>query len=80
MKKILSILCLLLVVCSCSAIEPEPEPIGFGISTPEQAAKISKFSDGVIVGSAIIKIVEKYGKEAPKYVGEYVKSMTDAIK
>ncbi|MCQ2543764.1 MAG: tryptophan synthase subunit alpha [Lachnospiraceae bacterium] len=57
-----------------------PCSVGFGISTPEQAAKISKFSDGVIVGSAIIKIVEKYGKEAPKYVGEYVKSMTDAIK
>lgn len=57
-----------------------PCAVGFGISTPEQAKKISAFSDGVIVGSAIIKIVEKYGKESPKYVGEYVKSMTDAIK
>lgn len=56
-----------------------PCAVGFGISTPEQAKKISAFSDGVIVGSAIIKIVEKYGKESPKYVGEYVKSMTDAI-
>lgn len=37
-------------------------------------------SDGAIVGSAIIKLLEKYGKEAPKYVGEYVKSMKDAIK
>ena len=36
-------------------------------------------SDGAIVGSAIIKILEKYGKEAPKYVGEYVKSMKDAL-
>ena len=36
-------------------------------------------SDGAIVGSAIIKIMEKYGKESPKYVGEYVKSMVDAI-
>ena len=36
-------------------------------------------SDGAIVGSAIIKIIEKYGKNAPKYVGEYVKSMKDAI-
>ena len=36
-------------------------------------------SDGAIVGSAIIKILEKYGTEAPKYVGEYVKSMKDAI-
>lgn len=56
-----------------------PCAIGFGISTPEQAKKISKLSDGVIVGSAIIKILEKYGKDAPKYVGEYVKSMKEAI-
>ncbi len=56
-----------------------PCAIGFGISTPEQAAKMSAISDGAIVGSAIIKILEKYGKEAPKYVGEYVKSMKDAM-
>ena len=36
-------------------------------------------SDGAIGGSAIIKIIEKYGKESPKYVGEYVKSMKDAL-
>ncbi|MBQ4274939.1 MAG: tryptophan synthase subunit alpha [Lachnospiraceae bacterium] len=56
-----------------------PCAIGFGISTPEQAKKMSAISDGAIVGSAIIKIMEKYGKESPKYVGEYVKSMVDAI-
>lgn len=56
-----------------------PCAIGFGISTPEQAAKMAAISDGAIVGSAIIKILEKYGKEAPKYVGEYVKSMKDAM-
>lgn len=37
-------------------------------------------SDGAIVGSAIMKIVEKYGKDAPKYVEEYVKEMIEAIK
>ena len=57
-----------------------PCAIGFGISTPEQAKKMADLSDGAIVGSAIIKLLEKYGKEAPKYVGEYVKSMKDAIK
>ncbi|MGN0354211.1 MAG: tryptophan synthase subunit alpha [Muricoprocola sp.] len=57
-----------------------PCAIGFGISTPEQARKMAGISDGAIVGSAIIKILEKYGKEAPKYVGEYVKSMKDAIR
>ncbi len=56
-----------------------PCAIGFGISTPEQAKKMAGLSDGAIVGSAIIKILEKYGTEAPKYVGEYVKSMKDAI-
>ena len=56
-----------------------PCAIGFGISTPEQAKKMAAVSDGAIVGSAIIKIMEKYGKESPAYVGEYVKSMVDAI-
>lgn len=54
--------------------------IGFGISTPEQAKKMASISDGAIVGSAIIKLLEKYGKDAPKYVGEYVKSMKDSIR
>ena len=57
-----------------------PCAIGFGISTPEQARRMANISDGAIVGSAIIKLLEKYGKDAPKYVGEYVKSMKDAIR
>ncbi len=56
-----------------------PCAIGFGISTPEQARKMAEVSDGAIVGSAIIKIIEKYGKDAPKYVGEYVRSMKEAL-
>lgn len=57
-----------------------PCAIGFGISNPEQAKKMADISDGAIVGSAIIKILEKYGKDAAPYVGEYVKSMKDAIR
>lgn len=57
-----------------------PCAIGFGISTPEQAKKMSDISDGAIVGSAIIKLLEKHGKDAPKYVGEYVKSMKGALR
>ena len=57
-----------------------PCAIGFGISTPEQAAKMAAVSDGAIVGSAIIKILEKYGRDAAPYVGAYVKSMKDAIR
>lgn len=57
-----------------------PCAIGFGISTPAQAKKMADIADGAIVGSAIIKIIEQYGKDAPRYVGEYVKSMKDAIR
>lgn len=57
-----------------------PCAVGFGISTPEQAARMAALSDGVIVGSAIIKLVAEHGKEAPRYVGEYVKKMKDAIR
>ena len=57
-----------------------PCAIGFGISTPEQAQKMASISDGAIVGSAIIKLIGKYGKEAPEYVGAYVKSMKDALR
>ena len=57
-----------------------PCAVGFGISSPEQARKMADISDGAIVGSAIIKLLERYGKDSPKYVGEYVKSMKDAIR
>ncbi len=57
-----------------------PCAVGFGISTPEQAKKTSDISDGAIVGSAIIKIIEKYGKDAPEHVGKYVKEMKESIK
>ncbi|MBR2216137.1 MAG: tryptophan synthase subunit alpha [Selenomonadaceae bacterium] len=56
-----------------------PAAIGFGISTPEQAKKMSMLADGVIVGSAIIKILAKYGQDAPPYVGQYVREMKNAI-
>lgn len=57
-----------------------PCAIGFGISKPEQARKMAEIADGAIVGSAIIKLLERYKTEAPKYVGEYVKSMKDSIR
>ena len=57
-----------------------PVAIGFGISTPEQAKKYAAVSDGVIVGSAIVKIIEQYGKDAPDKVYDYVKSIKDAIR
>jgi tryptophan synthase alpha chain len=56
-----------------------PCAIGFGISTPEQAAKMSRISDGVIVGSAIVRIVGQYGVDCVPHVVEYVRSMKKAI-
>lgn len=56
-----------------------PCAIGFGISTPEQAHKMAAIADGAIVGSAIIKLLERYGKDAPDKIGAYVKSMKDAL-
>lgn len=56
-----------------------PCAVGFGISTPEQAKKMADISDGAIVGSAIIKLLEKYGKDAPAHVGAYVRSMKEAV-
>lgn len=56
-----------------------PVAVGFGIATPDQAYEMAKVSDGAIVGSAIVKLVEKYGKEAPAHVYEYVKSMVEAV-
>lgn len=57
-----------------------PCAIGFGISTPEQARKMADIADGAIVGSAIVKLLEKCGKEAPEHIREYVKSMKDALR
>ncbi len=56
-----------------------PCAVGFGISTPQQAADMAAVSDGAIVGSAIIKIIAKHGRAAAGPVGEYVKSMADAV-
>ena len=57
-----------------------PCAIGFGISNPEQAKKMAALSDGAIVGSAIIKILEKHGRDSAEPVGEFVKSMKDAVR
>ena len=57
-----------------------PCAIGFGISNPEQAKKMSKISDGVIVGSAIIKILAEHGTNSPKFVGEFVRSMKESLR
>jgi tryptophan synthase alpha chain len=56
-----------------------PCAVGFGISTPEQARAIAKKADGVIVGSAIVKIIAQHGADSVVPVSEYVRSMKQAI-
>lgn len=56
-----------------------PCAVGFGISTPQQAHDMAAISDGAIVGSAIIRLIEQYGTEAPAHIGAFVKSMKDAL-
>ena len=57
-----------------------PCAIGFGISNPEQAKAMAKEADGVIVGSAIVKLIAQYGKDAAAPVGAFVKEMKDAVR
>jgi tryptophan synthase alpha chain len=57
-----------------------PAAVGFGVSEPEQAEKIARIADGVIVGSAIVKIIEKHGGAATEHLREYVRSMKAAVK
>lgn len=56
-----------------------PCAIGFGISTPEQAAQMAALSDGSIVGSAIVRMIAQYGREAGPYLREYVSSIKEAV-
>ena len=52
-----------------------PCMVGFGISSPEAAKQMSQYCDGVIVGSAIVYMVE----QAPEKVYEFVKSLRTAL-
>lgn len=62
------------------AVTDTPCAIGFGISTPEQVAEMAGYADGVIVGSAIVKLIEKNGANAEEELYRYVSSMKAAIK
>lgn len=56
-----------------------PCAIGFGISNPQQAAEMAALSDGVICGSAIVKIVAEHGKNSVKPVADFVCAMKKAV-
>ncbi|QSB43717.1 tryptophan synthase subunit alpha [Tsuneonella flava] len=56
-----------------------PVAVGFGVRTPEQAAEIAQVADGVVVGSALVELVEKYGAEAPEHIRTLTASLADAV-
>jgi tryptophan synthase alpha chain len=67
------------IVRTIRTVTKVPIAIGFGIHTPDQAAKMARAADGVIVGSAIVKIIAKHGKRAGRHIYRYVKEMRGAI-
>lgn len=56
-----------------------PVAVGFGLNTPEQVRDILEVSDGVIVGSAIVKVIEEHGEEAPERVYDFIKDLRKYI-
>ena len=67
------------IIAEIKANTNVPAAIGFGISTPEQAKNMAEIADGVIVGSAVVKLCEEYKENSPQYIGKYVKEMKNAI-
>lgn len=68
------------IIETVRSVSKIPMAVGFGISTPEQAHQISKLADGVIVGSAIVKLVEQYGENAGSPLSSYVSEMKASIR
>lgn len=68
------------ILQTVKAASNTPAAIGFGINTPEQAAHYGGMAEGVIVGSAIVKLIEKYGENAKEPLMQYVKLMKNALK
>lgn len=67
------------ILASVREVTDLPAAIGFGISTPKQAESMAKIADGVIVGSAMVRIIEQYGRDAEQPLYDYVKSMKEAV-
>lgn len=67
------------MVARVKAATDVPAAVGFGISKPEQAAEIAKKADGIIIGSAIVRLIGKYGADAEKPVLDFAKGIRAAI-
>ena len=67
-------------VARLKAATPLPIAVGFGVRTPEQARAIARVADGVVVGSAIVELVERHGPDAPQHVRAYVEALATAVR
>jgi tryptophan synthase alpha chain len=61
------------------SVTKTPVAVGFGTHTPAQAAEMARVADGVIVGSAIVKIIAEHGGEAGPHIYRYVQEMKEAV-
>ena len=68
------------IVKEIRKVSAKPVAVGFGIATPEQAAKMAALSDGAIVGSAIVKIIAQHGRDSVEPVSDYIREMKAAIR
>jgi len=59
-----------------------PIAVGFGISQPEQAKRIGRFADGIVIGSAIVRLIDenKNNRDLEKIVSRYVSEIKKALK
>jgi tryptophan synthase alpha chain len=67
------------ITAAIKSVTSIPVAIGFGIHTPQQAAQMARIADGVIVGSALVKIIAQYGTEATPHIYSDVKEMKEAV-
>ncbi|MCL2693710.1 MAG: tryptophan synthase subunit alpha, partial [Oscillospiraceae bacterium] len=67
------------IIKQVKSFSSTPCAIGFGISSPEQARKMAAVSDGVIVGSAIVRIIAEHGRECVEHVTQFIKEISDTI-
>jgi len=56
-----------------------PVAVGFGVRTPEQAAEIARHADGVVVGSALVELVDEHGQDAPRHLRELTENLANAV-
>jgi len=68
------------ITAAIKSVTDVPVAVGFGIHTPQQAAQMSRIADGVIVGSAIVKIIAEQGAQSAEHIYRYVKEMKDSIR